>query len=330
MKNNDKTLKEYIEIPEIFTEISDGYLFQGKNVITADELKENDTVLVSSRKNKEVRRDVHKNFQKHRMKIGIENQSDIKYSMSVLALIKDGLDMERSIREYITDNETAGKRINPVSDGTKDMILYKPVTIIFYTGDAVWDGAVNVSELLDSKSDTDIRQGFRTSDYKFPLGIIDVKHMSDKEMKNYSGDVGILLRILNFYRDKSDIESLLDYLSDKTIKYRKTYEVLALLTGEKLFQQFAEGELEKKEEGERMCDFIDCIMEMGENKGILIGKSEGIAIGRRDGLKDGIIQGGIRMLVNLVKGNKITISDAAQQASMTEEEFIKEMNKSDF
>ena len=50
-------------------------------------------------------------------------------------------------------------------------------------------------------------------------------------------------------------------------------------------------------------------------------KAEGMAEGEARGRAEGIAKGFLQALSNLVKSGLISLSDAAQQAKMTEEEF---------
>ncbi len=65
-----------------------------------------------------------------------------------------------------------------------------------------------------------------------------------------------------------------------------------------------------------MCEIYDHILQKGEENGIEKGRAEG----RKEGEKTGTL----KLLVQLVKENILTLADAAKRADMTVENFVKE------
>ena len=65
------------------------------------------------------------------------------------------------------------------------------------------------------------------------------------------------------------------------------------------------------------------IYEMGIERGI----EKGIEIGLEEGIKKGEKIGNIKMLIQLVKQNLLSIPDAAKSADLSEEEFMSQMEE---
>ena len=66
-----------------------------------------------------------------------------------------------------------------------------------------------------------------------------------------------------------------------------------------------------------------CFIEDARNEGFEEGFKEGFKEGFEEGFKEGFKEGRLKALVSLVKDGKITVSKAAENAKMTEEEFGK-------
>lgn len=64
-----------------------------------------------------------------------------------------------------------------------------------------------------------------------------------------------------------------------------------------------------------MCEVLDKVENRGIEKGV------------REGRKQGEINGGIKMLVSLVRDETLSITKAAAKAKMTQEEFKRIMDK---
>ena len=57
------------------------------------------------------------------------------------------------------------------------------------------------------------------------------------------------------------------------------------------------------------------------------GRREGRIEGRREGRKEGRLEGIIKTLVSMVRKDRLTLKEAAEEADMTEAEFMKYMNE---
>ena len=56
-------------------------------------------------------------------------------------------------------------------------------------------------------------------------------------------------------------------------------------------------------------------------------KEDGRREGRKEGRKEGLVEGIIKTLVSMVRKNRLTLQEAAEEANMTEAEFMKYMNE---
>ena len=56
-------------------------------------------------------------------------------------------------------------------------------------------------------------------------------------------------------------------------------------------------------------------------------KEDGRREGRKEGRKEGLVEGIIKTLVSMVRKDRLTLKEAAEEADMTEAEFMKYMNE---
>ena len=71
------------------------------------------------------------------------------------------------------------------------------------------------------------------------------------------------------------------------------------------------------------AETMELFREEGREEGLEEGRKEGIKEGRKEGIKEGRKEGILEILFTLVKDKILTISDAAQRAGMTADEFEK-------
>ena len=68
-------------------------------------------------------------------------------------------------------------------------------------------------------------------------------------------------------------------------------------------------------------------MELFREEGREEGRIEGRREGRREGWEEGRKEGFLHALIRMVRGQKISVEEAAQEAEMTTDEFTEEMKK---
>ena len=123
-----------------------------------------------------------------------------------------------------------------------------------------------------------------------------------------------------------DKEKMMQYLETCPLQGSRDPDIVSAVLGsigKKMTKKDLERIQNKETGGYDMCKALRDMIEDGKNEGISIGRNEGISIGRNEGISIGEQQGTIRTLFNLVNDNIISLSTAAQQASVSEEQFMK-------
>lgn len=205
MPTPDAALKEFFKDNAIFASVFNGYFFNNDEVINPDELEQADTAYTES-VNAEMKIDRINKYRDNVRKtsgglfviLGIEDQNKIHYSMPVRKMLYDALGYSAEItsKGSVQDRKswTVAERLSGVSKGTKVTPI---ITVVFYTGEDVWDGPRSVHDMMDI--DKRVRQF--VPDY--PLYVIDMGH--DRNLSFSNGPLEELRVALSaIYADTAD------------------------------------------------------------------------------------------------------------------------------
>lgn len=159
----DTAIIRYFEDEERYADLINGYRFGGKQIIRPEGVHEKDTRVTGIRGR--INR-VKKNLfvQKYRdsvrkvvcgmgtMMIGLEHQDMIHYGMPVRIMVEDALEYDSQMRKiqkrHRRNSDLKTKEEYVGAFGAGDRIL-PAATIVLYYGKEPWNGARNLSELMD-------------------------------------------------------------------------------------------------------------------------------------------------------------------------------------
>ena len=143
-------------------------------------------------------------------------------------------------------------------------------------------------------------------DYR--INLIAPAQVPDEDFEKFSTD---FRDVLQFIKCSKDEESLSRLAKDNERFERlnpETAELINLITDSKLKLTVEEGTV-------NMCQAIQQMREHSEAVGVAKGLAEGEAKGKA--------QGRLETLVSLWKKNRLTLQEAAEEAEMTVDEFVK-------
>lgn len=157
----DMALKHFFQDNRIFTDFFNAVLFQGQQILKADELQEvNAEYSVAVTKENRIQ-SVHKQRDLIRkaalgaqfILCGIENQDKIHYSMPVRNMLYDALEYTEQCQKIAAEQDsykgwTVDEFLSGMPKGTK---LFPCFTIVVYYGETVWDGPKNLAEMLQTE-----------------------------------------------------------------------------------------------------------------------------------------------------------------------------------
>ncbi|MGP1403571.1 MAG: Rpn family recombination-promoting nuclease/putative transposase [Catonella sp.] len=253
MKEKDIAEKILLSFNDVFADVVNGTIFDGRDVVKSEDLEEAATVTQfkdDENIHHEQLRDVAKFWKKNGVIfsfIGIENQSVPDVDLILRVCAYDGVTYK---------NQQGRSEIYPV------------FTIVIYWGKAKWTVPTSLKERITCPPEL---EGL-ISDHKFKL--VEMTKLTYEEIEKYKSDfsfiAGIMAKEENYEPNQKEIrhpEEVLDLLS--------------LLTNDERFAE-AKNEVKTiKKEGGRvdMCGFLDKIENRGVEKGIEKGIEQGIEQG---------------------------------------------------
>lgn len=268
--------KDYMSNPKYFADSFNYYLFDGKQIIKADNLETLDPTEMAiipkeaSDETVEKIRDVLKQCilmtddRATYLMMGIENQTDVHYALPVKNMIYDALNYGKQVSEtakrHREEKDLQGSA-EFLSGFTKNDKLKPLITLTIYFGSDEWDAPRSLKEMFNTTDETILRF---VEDYRVHLII-------PKEIKDFSRfatDFGKAMRFIALSEDK---DSLWKLQQDEQYKTVDTETV-------RLINACTKGNLpiEEKEEID-MCKGLEGIREDGK----IEGKIEGIALTKK-------------------------------------------------
>ena len=282
MKEKDITEKKLLSYNDVFADVINGTIFEGKEVVKSEELTDaNPVTQFKDDKNthREQIRDVAKLWEKKGVIfsfIGIENQTSLDRDMILRVISYDGATYK---------NQIGNEHIYPV------------FTIVIYWGKNEWKAPTTLKERIECPTEIiDV-----VSDYKFKL--IDMARLSDEEIDKFRDDFKFIAGILSKKRNYRP--------HDLDIKHPE--EVLDLLDAvlhDNRFKKIKSEIVRIKKEGRDvdMCEFLDELEKRGMEKGI------------EQGMEKGEEQATFRIAKNF-KDSKVDIEIIVKATGLTKEQI---------
>ncbi len=263
-----KTLESY---DDVFADIVNGFLFDGDQVVSPEELTPAD-ISSQYKADGQIRpqeRDVSKYWRNCSINIayfGLENQSAPDKYMPMRVINYDGAAYRKQLNEE-NDKHSNG--------------LYHPViTLVLYFGDRPWNYGAQLCDCLD------IPERLRpfVSDYK--VNLIDLHKLTEDDTKRFGSD---FREIISFYAARNTGSEYIP--SDKVLAHpRELAEFFSVFQNDERFIDAYNKAIEEAEEI-TMCEYVDRLEARGEARGRAEGRAEGEAKGRAEGEAKGRAEG---------------------------------------
>ena len=294
MKEKDITEKKLLSYNDVFADVINGTIFEGKEVVKSEELTDaNPVTQFKDDKNthREQIRDVAKLWEKKGVIfsfIGIENQTSLDRDMILRVISYDGATYK---------NQIGNEHIYPV------------FTIVIYWGKNEWKAPTTLKERIECPTEIiDV-----VSDYKFKL--IDMARLSDEEIDKFRDDFKFIAGILSKKRNYRP--------HDLDIKHPE--EVLDLLDAvlhDDRFKKIKSEIIRIKTEGREvdMCEFLDELEKRGMEKGMEKGIVQGMEKGIVQGMEKGEEQATFRIAKNF-KDSKVDVEIIVKATGLTREQI---------
>lgn len=251
MAGKDATEKILESYNDVFSDIVNVLLFQGKQVLTADELEEEAprTYYKADGKLHEIERDVAKRWKNGNIRvacIGFENQTAADPDMPLRVIGYDGAEY----RAQLLAENPASRR-------------YPVVTLVLYFGyERPWNGPLSLKERMDIPEELEAY----VNDYR--INLFQIAYLTQEQVQSFQSDFRIVADYFVQKREKGDYVP-----STREITHvQETLQLLSVMTNDRRFEEIY-NERNRVEGGlHNMCDVLDRAVNKGEDQVALLMK----------------------------------------------------------
>ena len=292
MKDKDITQKVLEKYNDVFADILNVLLFNGRDVVEESTLTDAlpMSMLKIDGRVRSQERDIAKYWRKSKINVallGLENQTTPNKLMPLRVLGYDGAEyVKQSRKENI------------------DKAKYPVITLVLYLGyEKEWNYPKTLFEVLDI--DEDIKP--YVNDFK--INLFEIAYLDKEKINLFKSDFRILADYLYRMRVNKD------YIADETTieHVEELLTLMSAMTGDNRFEETI-NDLKGKEKI-NMCEVLDRVEARGIEKGI------------EQGIEQGVKRGTINTLISLVNDGILSSYEAALRANMSVEDFEKYLKK---
>ena len=310
----DTVTKQYMRENAVFADAFNFLLYEGENVIQPEKIKELDTTeLTIPFKVDNVGNQQTETVQKYRdilkmttvmtdgtaayVLLGVESQTDVHYAMPVRNIIYDALQYGKQVTQISARNRKRGNQTKRefLSGFHKDDKLIPVITLVIHFGADKWDAPMSLHEMM---AVTDKNLLKHIPDYRIKL--IDPAQIEAAEMDKFQTS---LREVLCYIKYSKDADMFAQYMKNNQRMEQlelNAAQVIREVTNTKF-------QIPKGKEVVNVCEAVEALMDRRKNEGIQQGK--------------------LSLLQDLIDDGTLTIEAAATKADMTVEEFIESIKK---
>ncbi len=295
MGEKDITEKLLEDYNDVFADIVNVLLFQGKQVIKEEDLentKDKSQYKIDG-KIHEQERDVSKFWKKGGVKIalcGLENQADIDKYMPMRVIGYDGAAYRSQLSK---GNIMKQEKIKKNSQHQK----YPVITLVLYYGTARWKKYRSLHECLEISKELIPY----VNDYK--INLFEIAYLTDEQVEMFQSDFKI---VADYFVQKRKNDAYVPS-SEKIKHVDEILKIMKVLTGDDTFEkvQGKEGSVDN------MCELMARM------------KAENIEQGKKVGKEEGRIEGRIEAYVEV----GLSIEEISEKLKMTVEKVEEVMKQ---
>ena len=252
MQEKDITQKMLEQFNDVFSDIVNVLLFDGKDVVDENSLIDTPTksMMKIDRKVHSQDRDVSKYWQNSRINIalfGFENQTAPDKLMPLRVISYDGIEYGRQTKKRY-----------------RYKTKYPVITLVLYLGyKKRWNYPISILDIV--KVDERLRPF--VNDYK--INLFEIAYLDEEKITLFKSDFRILVDYLHQIRTNNSYNP-----KDYIIKHiDELLTLMSVMTGDKRFEDSINEANEK--EARYMCEVLDIIENRGIEKGLEQGRQEG-------------------------------------------------------
>ena len=279
----DLAVMRFLEKPENFSDLFNGSLFQGKQVLKAEMLESMSGRSALSFRDKYGRKVSVRRYRDAVCKasghtayavFAVEGQGETHYAMPVREMVYDAMNYAGQVKA-LSDKHRKKKDYRDGAEFLSGLLredrLAPVVTICFYYGTGEWEGPLDLFDMLDIPEEYEDMKPFMTN-YK-----VNLVQASNVAPDNFRTDLRHVFSLLGMAADGAGMKR---YIQERPEEFRhisyETFDCLReLLHVDKWWK--TDG-FERKGEVD-MCKALEEIAEMAKDEGKAEGKAEGVRVG---------------------------------------------------
>ena len=330
MPETDVFTKNYISQNEIFADVFNFFIYNGRRVIKPESLKDENTeestiFFIDGKKTETAQRyrDVLKSCVVKRGKhasyvlLGIENQSMIHHAMPVKVAVYDMLQYDGQVKKIASEHKQNKDKMSGgeyLSGFTKSDKLIPVITLVIYFGSEKWDAPTSLYEMFDFNEENKDFMPF-VQDYK--INLIQPAALTDEELKKFATDFSQVMKFLKYSNDKQKMRELLR--EDSSYENISTQAALVLKSCANIGIK-----INQKEEETNMCRAIQELQDEAVEKAVrkereLQQEAVGIAVAEtvkkeREKQQEAVKETALNSLLRTAKALMKNLSWSADQA----------------
>jgi len=331
MQEKDAISINYFENPVRFADLVNGYVYNGKEKIKAENIRElNRSVArisgnLGKKKAQVITADIIRevDLDMRIALIAFENQSDIHYAMPVRVMNRESAVYHKQWRDKASvhreRNDIKGAEF--LSGFSKEDKLIPTVTIVVYLGKEPWDGPRSLKEMMHLEKYSEEMQQMIVD---YPIHLLEVRRF--EQLEYFHSD---LRYVFGFLQKEHNKDELTAYVKENEEVFshlkEEAYDMISVMAQSKELQKMKSKH--KMEGGSvNMCQAIKEMIADSRSEGRKQGRSEG----RKEGRSEGIRIGTFETLCSLVKDGLLQMEEAAKRLNLSEVEFQKQMKEAGY
>lgn len=281
----DLAVTKFLERPENFSDLFNGSLFQGKQVIKADRLENlpgESALSFTDKKGKKVSvrryRDVIRKASGDTAYavFAVEGQGETHYAMPVREMLYDAMNYAGQVKE-LSERHRRERDYRDSAEFLSGLLredrLMPVITICLYYGTKEWEGPLDLFNMLNIPEEYEDMKPFMTN-YK-----VNLVQASNVDPENFRTDLKIIFTLLSMAGDGKKMKK---YIRERPEEFGhipyETYDCLRELLHvdkwRKADQENGKGEVD-------MCKALEEIAEMAKQEGMAEGVQQGILLAKK-------------------------------------------------
>lgn len=159
---------------------------------------------------------------------------------------------------------------------------------MLYCGSAPWDGPTDIYDLLDIPEE--MKGWAKTVILDYHMHLIDARHMTEKEIDRFDGDLKAFLLMIQEHYDREKLKTVI------IATHRETWYAISAVKRDRRYAEYIDSVTDEDMAGGMYMDAtLDKLIAEGKAEGLKEGRVEGKAEGIEEGRAEGKAEGTARV-----------------------------------